>query len=241
MHTEIPKADQLTSQVFRVNNEKDFRQIALGLFRMQFLDNRIYRDYCTAVGKTPATVERFEQIPFLPIRFFKSHMVKTGDFDAETIFRSSGTTGGNNSQHHVKQLSIYEQSFLSCFETFFGNPHQYCILGLLPSYLEQGASSLVYMVNELINRSGHTQSGFYLYEHRRLQETLAALEKASQPTILFGVTYALLDFAETSAFPLWNTIIIETGGMKGRKKELTRNELYSQLNKAFSIENIHSE
>jgi hypothetical protein len=167
--------------------------------------------------------------------------VKTGEFAPATVFQSSGTTGLATSRHYVKNTSLYEKSFLTCFSRFYGDPSTYCILGLLPSYLEQGASSLVYMVDHLIQRSGHPKSGFYLYDHDALKETLLHLEANNQPAILFGVTYALLDFAEAHAMPLKSTTIIETGGMKGRKKELTKAELYQQLGDAFSVSAIHSE
>ncbi|HET7897148.1 MAG TPA: acyl transferase, partial [Flavisolibacter sp.] len=192
-------------------------------------------------GRSPETVTTLEAIPFLPISFYKSHSVKTGDFEPQTIFKSSGTTGATTSQHQVKDLLLYERSFLTCFTQFFGDPQQYCVLGLLPSYLEQGSSSLVYMVDNLVRKSSHPLSGFYLYDHGKLKETVQQLEAEKQPAILFGVTYALLDFADEYAMPLCSTTLVETGGMKGRKKELTKAELYQRLQLAFSQEVIHSE
>jgi hypothetical protein len=186
-------------------------------------------------------VKTFSQIPFLPISFFKTHTVKTGSFIEETVFKSSGTTGAQSSCHFVKSLSLYEESFLRCFEQFYGRPESYCILGLLPSYLEQGASSLVYMVDVLVKRSAHPQSGFYLYDFAKLHQTLKQLESEGQSTILFGVTFALLDFAERARLPLKHTILIETGGMKGRKKELSKPALYEALKTGFSVDTIHSE
>ena len=241
MSAEIPKANELAEKVFSVSNEKAFQQIALEIFHFQYAYNPVYRDYSELVGKTPSTVSSLPEIPFLPIRFFKSHEIKTGDFVPEVIFKSSGTTGLNSSRHFVKDLSIYERSFLDGFTRFYGQPGQYCILGLLPSYLEQGASSLVYMVDTLINKSGHPLSAFYLYEHGKLAETLAELESNRQPALLFGVTYALLDFAEKHGFPLQNTVLVETGGMKGRKKELSKPALYEALRSAFSVTAVHSE
>jgi len=241
MLPELPNTKKLTDQVFSISNEKAFLQIALEVFRFQYFHNPVYGDYCKAIGRSPEDVKSLQSIPFLPIAFFKTHAVTTGDVEPEVIFKSSGTTGQTTSRHLLKDASLYERSFLACFEKFFGRPEQHCILGLLPSYLEQGSSSLVYMVDDLVRKSAHPQSGFYLYDHAKLSETLMQLEAAKQPTVLFGVTYALLDFAESSPMPLSSTIIIETGGMKGRKKELTKAALYQQLGAAFSKNIIHSE
>ena len=241
MSIEIPKESGLLERVFAISNEKEFQQIAREVFRFQFSENTVYGNFCRAIGKTPETVSAVTEIPFLPIQFFKTHAIQTGDFVPATVFQSSGTTGSVTSRHLVKDLTVYEQSFLNCFQRFYGNPEAYCILGLLPSYLEQGASSLVYMVDKLVERSGHPQSGFYLYDYPRLKDTLLQLEAEGQKTILLGVTYALLDFAEGYGFPLQHTMILETGGMKGRKKEVLKTELYEALKKAFSLAEIHSE
>lgn len=241
MSMEIPKANNLAQKVFSLSNEKAFTEIALEVFWYQFEYNPVYRSFCNAIGRNPDNVFTLTEIPFLPIRFFKSAPISTGSFIPEAIFRSSGTTANTTSQHQVKSLAIYRQSFLTCFEKFYGRPEAYCILGLLPSYLEQGSSSLVYMVDSLIKESRLPQSGFYLYDHQKLKNTLVQLEKEGQPTLLFGVTYALLDFAEEHPMPLNKTIILETGGMKGRKKEIAKMELYDRLRKAFSTENIHAE
>lgn len=238
---EIPALKNLSEAVFRISNEKDFRRIALAVFHYQYANNPVYHSYCNAIGKIPASVDEIEEIPFLPISFFKTHSVKSSEFNPAIVFKSSGTTGQNTSRHYIKEPGLYEQSFLTCFERFFGEPEKYCILGLLPSYLEQGASSLVYMVDTLIKKSGHQKSGFYLYDHQGLFETISGLESQSQPALLFGVTYALLDFAEKHSLELKNTLLIETGGMKGRKRELTKTELYQQLQRAFSVSEIHSE
>lgn len=241
MLPELPNTKNFIDRVFAVTNEKEFLQIALDIFRFQFFHNPIYSAYCKAIGRSPENVNSFENLPFLPISFFKTHTVITGTFEPETIFKSSGTTGQSTSRHLVKDTAVYKRSFLTCFQQFFGAPSKYCILGLLPSYLEQGSSSLVYMVDCLIRESGHSLSGFYLYDHQKLKETLRHLEANQQPAILFGVTYALLHFAETSAMPLSSTILVETGGMKGRKRELTKAELYQQLQNAFSLPRVHSE
>ena len=241
MGFEIPKVKNLQKSVFRIRNEEEWLQIAWEIFHYQYLTNQVYQYYCDAVHRTPATINEHSQIPFLPIQFFKSMDVCSADFTPEAIFKSSGTTGSTTSRHFVKDLSVYEESFLTCFEQFYGKPEELCILGLLPSYLERGESSLVYMVNKLIEKSGHPQNGFYLYDHKALQQTLVQLQQAKQKTVLFGVSYALLDFAESYSIPLENVTIIETGGMKGRKKEITKQELYDQLKKAFSVDEIHSE
>ncbi|TMI97981.1 MAG: acyl transferase [Bacteroidetes bacterium] len=226
-------------KIFSVT-ESRFRQLALDIFHFQYEDNKVYNSYVNALGISPSTVDEIEKIPFLPISFFKTDEIKTGKFNAEVIFKSSGTTQTINSQHHVKDMSFYTQSFTRAFKNIYGDP-QWCVLGLLPSYLEKGNSSLVYMVDSLIKQSRHPQSGFYLYNLEKLKETLLSLERANQKTLLIGVTYALLDFAEKFSIPLANTIIMETGGMKGRREELTRMEVHDQLKKAFGQTEIHSE
>ena len=227
-------------KIFSVT-ERGFRQLALDIFHFQYEANSVYNSYVNALGKTPSDVDEIEKIPFLPISFFKTDEIKTGKFNAEVIFKSSGTTQTINSQHHVKDVSIYTQSFTTAFKKIYGDPQEWCVLGLLPSYLEKGNSSLVYMVDDLIKQSQHPQSGFYLYDLEKLKETLLSLERSNQKTLLIGVTYALLDFAEKFPMPLANTIIMETGGMKGRREELTRMEVHDQLKKAFGKTEIHSE
>jgi len=221
--------------------ESGFRQLALDFFHFQYEVNPVYNSYVNALGIIPSTVDEIEKIPFLPISFFKTDKIKTGKFNAEVIFKSSGTMQTINSQHHVKDVSIYTQSFTTGFTNLYGNLQEWCILGLLPSYLEKGNSSLVYMVDDLIKKSQHPQSDFYLYDLEKLKETLLSLERANQKTLLIGVTYALLDFAEKFPIRLANTIIMETGGMKGRREELTRMEVHDQLKKAFGKIEIHSE
>lgn len=237
----IPEAKELEQKVFTINNEKEFSAIALETYKFQFFNNPVYQRYCQAVFKTPDTVKQVKEIPFLPIRFFKTHAVQTKDFEAEIIFKSSGTTGSITSTHFVKDVKLYINSFSSTFEKFYGNLQEYCVLGLLPSYLEKGNSSLVYMVDHLIKKSRHRESEFYLYELEQLNQTLKKLEASHQKTILFGVTYALLDFGNKYPQKLSNTIIMETGGMKGRGKEITRAELYAELKKLFGVNQIHSE
>ena len=227
-------------KIFSVT-ESGFRQLALDIFHFQYRANSVYNSYVKALGKTPFDVEEIEKIPFLPISFFKRDEIKAGKFNAEVIFKSSGTTQTINSQHHVKDVSIYIQSFTTAFKKIYGEPQDWCVIGLLPSYLEKGNSSLVYMVDDLIKQSKHPQGGFYLYDLEKLKEILISLEKTNQKTLLIGVTYALLDFAEKFPMPLMNTIIMETGGMKGRREELTRMEVHDQLKKAFGKTEIHSE
>lgn len=218
-----------------------FLPLALATFRYQYRENPVYHAFTDALGIQPDVVTRLEQIPFLPVRFFKSHKIFTGQSEPELYFESSGTTGMSNSRHWIKDTGIYRESFMRGFENVYGNPGRYCILGLLPSYLEKGHSSLVYMVDELIRQSGHPQSGFYLHDYTALHETLLQLEQAGQPTLLIGVTYALLDFAARYPQPLQHTVIMETGGMKGRRKELIREEVHALLGKAFGLQQIHSE
>lgn len=241
MSMEIPKAAELEQEVFSITNEKMFPGIALEVFAFQYTHNPLYRSFCDAVRRPPSRVGKVEDIPFLPISFFKSHPVMTGSFEPTLHFRSSGTTGAATSRHLLKDPHLYEKSFLLCFEHFYGSPEEYCILGLLPSYLERGDSSLVYMVKRLLERSGHPLGGFYLHDHDRLAQTLQQLEAEGQKTILIGVTYALLDFAQFYPMSLGKTIVMETGGMKGRGRELVRFEVHGILSQAFHLPSIHSE
>ncbi|MDQ6761931.1 MAG: acyl transferase, partial [Bacteroidota bacterium] len=194
-----------------------------------------------ALGLVPGEVTSVEKIPFLPIRFFKSMAVKTTEFQPESIFESSGTTGENTSRHYIKNNSVYRESFLKGFTHFYGSPQQWCILALLPGYLERNNSSLVYMVNELLSISGKDCSGFYLYDHEKLYKTLVHNEIIEQPSLLIGVTYALLDFAEKYPMDLKYTTLMETGGMKGRREELTREEIHKFLKNRLGVKTVHSE
>jgi phenylacetate-coenzyme A ligase PaaK-like adenylate-forming protein len=221
--------------------EGNFDSRALEIFQLQYANNIVYQDYVNALGLDPKQVRSIFQIPFLPIRFFKSHIIKTTQFEPALVFESSGTTGSVNSRHFVKDASIYEESFIRAFGIFYGNIEEYCVIGLLPSYLERENSSLVYMVNELIKKSCRPSSGFYLHEHDKLFALLSSLEKARQKTILIGVTFALLDFAEAYPLSLQNTIVMETGGMKGRRREMIRQEVHDILQAAFGVGTIHSE
>lgn len=219
----------------------NFESLALEIFRFQYNNNPVYHEYVDVLKVNVPAISAITQIPFLPIRFFKSHAVMTTVFSPEAVFESSGTTGSVASRHIIKNTSLYETAFARGFEIFYGPLKDWCILGLLPSYLERSNSSLVYMINELIRQSGHTGSGFYLYDHDKLFATLKNSEKEKQKTILIGVTFALLDFAEKYSLPLEHTIIMETGGMKGRREEMVRQEVHDILKRSFGLPAIHSE
>lgn len=242
MPAEIPKVTDLAQRVFNIHTTEAFEKTAFDVFRFQYGANEVYRNYCTLLKKTPANIRTIFEIPFLPISFFKTHNVVCGENSmAGSVFESSGTTGQPPSRHLIRDIRLYESSFRRTFAHFYGNAEDYCILGLLPSYLERQHSSLVYMVADLIKQSRHPKSGFYLYDFETLAKTLAALEASGQKTILLGVTYALLDFAERHPAPLQHTTIMETGGMKGRKQEWLREEVHGFLKKSFSVSSIHSE
>ncbi len=230
---------------FFVNNifqQSSFDEsVAIRLFHHQYHNNQVYHEWCNLLCINPSAITQIQHIPFLPISFFKTHNVTTGTFSPQIIFTSSGTTGIMQSKHFVRDASLYKQSFVTAFEQFYGDIKNLCIIGLLPSYLERDGSSLVFMVDELIQLSKHSQSGFYLYHFEKLQTTLQQLEAAKQKTLLIGVTYALLEFALTCPMPLHCTTIMETGGMKGRKEEMTREEVHHILKKAFGLQSIHSE
>lgn len=231
---------QWDHKIFSVTDES-FDQLALEIFQFQYDNNTVYRDFANAVGKTPDRVSVIDEIPFLPVRFFKTHKVVTTYFEPATVFESSGTSGMIKSRHFIKDLNLYEQSFTQSFEMFYGPVADWCIIGLLPSYLEKGNSSLVYMTDRLIKKSLHPESGFYLYDFEKLIDRLNGLEKSRQKTLLLGVTFALLDLAGKFSMPLKYTTIMETGGMKGRRKEIIREDVHNQLKKAFSIKTVHSE
>jgi phenylacetate-coenzyme A ligase PaaK-like adenylate-forming protein len=222
-------------------NYYNFEAIALELFQLQYQFNQTYRTYVDILGVDHQKVNQIEKIPFLPIQFFKNNRVKTTEFDAEVIFESSGTTGENVSRHFVKDLNLYKKSFTRGFRMVYGQPSDWCILGLLPGYLERKNSSLITMVNDLIIESGNTDSNFYLYDHDKLYQVLVQNEIKQQPSLLIGVTFALLDFAEQHSIKLKYTTVIETGGMKGRKEEITREEVHGFLQKKLGLTHIHSE
>jgi len=222
-------------------NISSFTEKALQLFVFQHRENSVYRTWCDALGILPEQVRKLVDIPFLPISFFKTHTVMSTSYEPELFFESSGTTGSVNSRHMLKEAGLYRRSFLDGFRQFYGDPASWCIIGLLPSYLERQHSSLVMMVDELVKLSGHPKSGFYLYDHESLHWNLLELEAARQKTLLISVTYALLDFSEKFPMPLKHTIVMETGGMKGRREEMTRSEVHEALRQAWGTESIHSE
>ena len=211
------------------------------IFRYQFEHNEVYQKYCLLLQKDPSNVKHLNEIPFLPIEFFKSKEILSSNESIQETFTSSGTTGSAASKHHVTDLSFYEYSFRNGFSKFYGNIEDYAILALLPSYLERDGSSLIYMVNDLIEGSNHPDSGFYLNDYEALAKKLIELDSDGQNVILIGVTYALLDLIELQKFNLKNSIIMETGGMKGKRKEMIREELHQILSEGFGVPKIHSE
>ena len=227
--------------IFSIQTDADFVQAALQTFGYQYQHNQVYQRFCTLLGRTPDKVRQLTDIPFLPIEFFKSEVVYCGNERPTTVFTSSGTTGSQTSHHYVKDLTVYQQSFRKGFADFYGNIEEYTVLALLPSYLERTGSSLITMVADLIERSGSADSGFYLNEYDLLAEKLTSLDRSGRKVLLIGVSFALLDLVETHRFQLKNTIVMETGGMKGRRKELIREELHAILCEGFGVEYIHSE
>ena len=231
---------ELQGKIFGVTND-NFVSVAFEVFRFQYEFNPVYRRYCDTLKIDIAQISLPQQIPFLPISLFKTHQVVTTNFDEAVIFESSGTTHTTNSKHYVKDLELYQKSFTSTFHLFYGDPAEWCILALLPSYLERNNSSLVMMADQLIQQSKQPQSGFYLADHYSLHHKLKLLEKHGQKTLFIGVTFALLDFAEQFPMPLYYTTIMETGGMKGRREEMTRQQVHEILCNSFQLKQIHSE
>ena len=211
------------------------------MFRFQYENNLVYREFCDFLKTDVQKVKSLQQIPFLPIQFFKSHEVVSNTNEIQETFTSSGTTGMITSQHLVTDVSLYEQSYRLAFSEFYGNIEDYAVLALLPSYLERSGSSLIYMVEDLIELSNNEHSGFYLHNYDELISKLTELDNSGQNVILIGVTYALLDLIEKQHFQLKNTLIMETGGMKGHRKEMIREELHQILSQGFGVPSIHSE
>lgn len=231
----------MQNAVFNIQNQSDFKTCALQVFRHQFKNNAIYRSFCDLLYIHSSDVKEIEEIPFLPIQFFKSHAVLSSTQAVKETFTSSGTTGSSVSKHMVTDLSWYTKSYTKGFEHFYGPIEEYTVLGLLPNYLERDGSSLIYMVDDFIKKSNKPSSGFYLNNLTELSKTLIALDKKGEKVLLIGVTFALLDLIERQQFKLQNTIIMETGGMKGRRKEIIRNELHEILCAGFGVSKIHSE
>lgn len=216
-----------------------FDAAALETFRFQYAHNPVYREFCDTLNKTSSTVKAVGDVPFLPVELFKTHHVYASEKTPEVVFTSSGTTGMITSRHAVADVSLYEESFRRAFEIFYGDIREWTVLALLPSYLEREGSSLVYMADALIKASQHSDSGFYLHDYAKLSEKLRALK--GKKVLLLGVTYALLDLAEQFPQPLENVVIMETGGMKGKRKEMVREEVHAILKNAFHVSAIHSE
>lgn len=232
----IPSVD-----IFSISNQKQFEKIALKVFRYQYENNSVYKEFCDYLKTDVQKVKSLSQIPFLPIQFFKSHKIVSNQNPIQKVFTSSGTTGLQTSSHFVTDISLYEESYLKGFSQFYGNIENYVVLALLPSYLERDGSSLIYMVEDLIKKTQNSESGFYLNHHEELIEKLIRLDNSGQNILLIGVTYALLDLIEFHSFQLKNTIVMETGGMKGRRKEMIREELHQLLCGGFGVSSIHSE
>jgi len=227
--------------IFNISDVRKFEAEALKIFRHQAKNNKVYKQFLNLIKIDPLTINKIEKIPFLPVEFFKSHQILSNKDQVTRTFSSSGTTGSVQSQHFVTDLKIYEESFKRGFEYFYGNIEDYTVLALLPGYLEREGSSLIYMVDQLIKDSRSKDSGFYLNELDQLSELLTTLDSGGNKVLLIGVTYALLDLIEDHTFKLNNTIVMETGGMKGKRKELIRSELHKILSDGFGLEDIHSE
>lgn len=231
----------LIRQIFSIETKEQFEQIALEVFRYQAKNCSVYREYLSHLRIKLNEISSSDHIPYLPIAFFKSHDVLSSVEEIDIVFSSSGTTGMSQSRHLVTDVKIYEQSFNLAFELFYGQPEQTCILALLPSYLERDGSSLIYMVDALLKQSKHKDSGYFLHNHDDLFEKLKELQACGQKTILIGVTYALLDFVEQYKISFPELVVMETGGMKGKRKEMVREELHGTLQNGFGINTIHSE
>ena len=237
----MPKAERLEDKIFRISGLQEFNDSAVKIFQYQYKNNPVYEKFIRHLRVDTGLIRQYTDIPFLPIEFFKSHRVQSGDFIPAADFSSSGTTGAFASHHFVRDLNIYEMSFLKSFRLFYGDPEDIVILALLPSYLERKGSSLVYMADRLIKISKQPESGFYLDDYGKLSGLLMELRTNQRKVILLGVTFALLDLADRFPVEFPELIIMETGGMKGRRKELTKAEVHEKLKKTFAVPCIHTE
>lgn len=228
-------------RIFSVSDSLEFEKLSLEIFNYQVSNCGVYGRFVSNLGIDIREVKELNSIPFLPIEFFKSQQVICGENNANTIFSSSGTTGMTQSMHYVKDIDIYIKSYRTTFNLFYGEISKYAVLALLPSYLEREGSSLIYMVNDLIGLSKNKKSGYFLDNHDLLKQTLEELRDSETPTILIGVTYALLDFVESHTIDFPELIVMETGGMKGKRKEILRTELHEVLCTGFGVQQIHSE
>ncbi len=237
----MPELSGIEKQIFKVNSVDKFNELSLKIFHFQYEKNTVYRKFADYIHTDISRIEHHSQIPFLPIELFKQHQIIIDGFQTEEVFTSSGTTGLQTSSHFVAKADVYTKSFTKGFEHFFGQPNDFVILALLPSYLEQGASSLVFMAQKLIEMSGQTESDFYLHNYEQLFEVLKKLRSGKKKVMLLGVTYALLDLAEQFPINFPEIILVETGGMKGRRQEMIREDLHEKLKKAFGIKQVFSE
>lgn len=237
----MPELSSIINRIFKLKSSDDFNALALEIFQYQYKNNKIYHSFVDYLVSDVNEITSFKQIPFMPIEFFKRHKVVSGNKETEIIFTSSGTTGMSTSKHYVNDIQVYTRSFRESFKLFFGDIKEYTILALLPSYLEKGGSSLVFMANQLINDSNNPASGFYLDELSKLNYILTSLRDKKQKVILLGVTYALLDLAERFPLDFPDLILMETGGMKGKRKEIIREELHEILINGFGVKKVYSE
>jgi phenylacetate-coenzyme A ligase PaaK-like adenylate-forming protein len=233
--------NKLKSTIFSISDKQEFDSLACRIFKFQYNTNKVYKGYVDLLNKNPHHITKINDIPFIPISFYKNNMIISGELNHQLVFNSSGTTGANPSKHFVVDVALYKKSFINAFTLFYGNPLDYCFLALLPGYIERQGSSLIYMVNELMKISGHPDNGFFLNEFDLLKEIIKRLKQNSQKYILIGVTYVLLDFAEVCSIDLSDGIVMETGGMKGTRKEMVKTEVHQILKERFNVEQIHSE
>jgi hypothetical protein len=231
----------LQDKIFGISGEEDLNRLSLEVFQYQFRTNGVYRQFVQALGVRPDTVGHYSRIPFLPIEFFRTRRVACGNLPAEKIFRSSGTTGQERSSHEVANLQLYRDSLRKGFERFYGPPEDYHFLGLLPSPWENPESSLVFMVGEMMELSGKGSRDFLMHHHDVLERKLQNFAPAGEKVILIGLSYALLDFCSARELSFPSLIVMETGGMKGRRREMVREELHGELRKGFDVKEIHSE
>ena len=228
-------------KIFNIQNHSDFKKQCLDIYHFQYQNNYVYQNYCNMICENPININEINKIPFLPISFFKTKKILSVD-KFEKVFYSSGTTTKLRSKHFISDLKLYQESFINNFRLNYGDINQYTIIALLPNYYENKDSSLIYMVERLIKLTKSNESGFYLDDYYNLSKTLIELEiKNDRKTILIGVPYALLDLIDFNQFELNNTIIMETGGMKGKRKEMVRKELHEKLKLGFGVKKIHSE
>jgi len=229
----------LEKRIFSIQSEADFNTVALDVFNFQYMNCEMYSKFIDALKIDIHSVTDYSRIPFLPISFFKTHKIVTDTVINSVVFESSKTTGQVSSKHYVNNIDLYEKSFYKGFVKQFGNPEDYIILALLPSYLERDNSSLVYMATDLIRFSARKESGFFLHDFEKLHQTIQ--NNLDKKILLLGVSFALLDFAEKYTVTHPNIIVMETGGMKGKRKEMTRIEIHEILQKSFNIPTIFSE